>query len=85
MKPRLLSLLGIILAVFLLPWWLSLLAALLCLYFFNKFYELLIPAFLFDLLYTSPSQNYLLWPAILLTLVLIFLSGLAKRYLRYGV
>jgi len=73
---RVISDIILILIVFLLPWWVSTILALALFFYFEKYYELIVVAFIFDSLYGTasiyPFIPYLLTIiSILITLVLL--------------
>lgn len=59
MAARLIYLLGLFLAVWWLPWWLVLLCGLAGIVRYHHFYEVLLPALCFDLLYAAPGVTWL--------------------------
>ncbi len=78
-------LLGLIAAVLWLPWWLVVLTALGALFFESYFYELLLPAFLFDSLWGAPGLGWfgVHYLTTALALVLVYLFEQLKPRLRW--
>lgn len=76
MFTRFFYLIGLVLAVWWLPTWLAWLLALLGIIRYHRFYEVLLPALLFDLLYGASHVSFLALPLgfTALALVLVFLA-----------
>lgn len=62
MVNRIFYVLIIILAVFLLPWWLSVIFGLVGIFRYSHFYEVIIPALLFDFLYSASGVTWVYFP-----------------------
>lgn len=58
MTKRIVADILLMIAAFLLPWWIVLLCAAALSLVFNRFFELLLVAFLMDLLYAVPLQRF---------------------------
>ncbi len=71
-------------AVLYLPWWVSALLALLSFFLFEHFYEMLVAAFLLDLLYGAPSPHFGTFRFVMssVAVVLFMLGTVLKRHLR---
>ncbi len=72
------------LSIFILPFWLTVILALICLFLFDSFYEIL-PVFLFiDLLYGTNESRYFGFTlvSLVLALLLVVITNSIKKKLR---
>ncbi len=73
-------------SVFVMPWWFSLLLAVIFLSYFNNYYEAAIFALLMDALYAAPLQKFngAVLVSFGIVVILVFLSEMLKKRLYLG-
>ena len=74
----------LLLSAILMPFWFTVIFALILLFYFERFYEIIPLFFLMDLLYGVPEQRFLGVVIVLtiISIVVYFLSGILKSKLR---
>ncbi len=86
MRVRFLTLVGLCFAVLVLPWWATVFLLLISLVYFSWFYEAILPAVLFDLLYSLPQTaffGFYLISVIIVLLTIFLVEEIRKRLFVY--
>ena len=75
----------LLLSAIIMPFWFTVIFALILLFYFERFYEIIPIFFLIDLLYGVPEQRFLtvVIVSLLIAIVVYFLSDILKNKLRF--
>jgi hypothetical protein len=74
----------ILLAPFFLPWWISLIAVLAAVFYFDSYYEIILIGFMYDVLYHSANTMFGLYGFTLISCVLfVLVKQIKKRLILY--
>lgn len=82
MLLRISAVIGLLLGVILLPWWLELVLLLIAIWLLPRLYEVILIGLVFDLLYGVPTESWfsLRFLATIVTLILVCGLDIAKEH-----